>query len=130
MTLAQKAIPELPIRLRRITPFGTAAGSPCVSCVSGRDYTVAMFRDSSGLAVIHSTGQVYAAMEEMSYGEMDRLASVGRLLTELDPETRARQARECGTLVVSENDGSELYRIAGTAWRVRGSGYCEFAGLR
>jgi hypothetical protein len=97
---------------------GTAKGAPAIATITESHYCAIKFRDGSTLGLLKVGGAYYCG-----YASYERVAQVGRLLTELPSALRAAQARECGTAL-----GEDLIRIGETIWRVVGD-QCDFVSF-
>ena len=90
---------------------------PASSSISGMGYDVGIFPDGLCLKV---GKRIVCTTSRTGYGLAETLATVGRLLTGLSPETRAAQLAGMGV-----PDDAGIYTLAGTRWNAAG----DFLGL-
>jgi hypothetical protein len=129
MTLADKASAEVPARMAWIVPFGTGPKSDCVRSITGNGYAVALMRDGSAIAVFTKFGYIYGKSENADDSLIELWAKVGRLMNDLNNDTRVRQLRESGTLIALSWYGCEYWRIGATVWTIEKTGDCDYHGL-
>ena len=92
---------------------------PAPSSISGSGYAVGRFQDGAILTVGKSIVDFIEG--DVSYGIVETLSKVGRLLAGLSQDTRAEQIQDLG---IKPNHAGE-YELGGSRWSAAG----EYLGL-